>query len=95
MPFFVVWVLIDRLQAIVRAFAMLCAWAPTHQEDVSQVLKDRFSLFSHCLQDVFFGVAAAADARGPNACHRQRLVHKLLLDYAREQAHQRNPLLFH
>ena len=85
-----VWFLIDRLQAIVRAFAMLCAWAPTHQEDVSQVLKDRFSLFSHCLQDVFFGVAAAANAR-----HRQRLVHKLLLDYAREQAHQRNPLLFH
>ena len=61
----------------------------------SQVLKDRFSLFSHCLQDVFFGVAAAADARGPDARHRQRLVHKLLLDYAREQAHQRNPLLFH
>ena len=77
------------LQAVLRAFAMLCAWAPTQQEDVAQVLKNRFSLLSDSLQDVLFGAAPAADAR-----HRQRFVHKLLLNHAREQAHQRNPLLF-
>jgi hypothetical protein len=88
--------LIDSLlQAVLLSFSILLAWAPTQQEDVAKVLKNRFSVWSQILQDVLFSVARTArGASGLEAQDRNRFIHKLLLKYAREQAHQRSQSLF-
>jgi hypothetical protein len=73
---------------------MLLAWAPTQQEDVANVLKTRFSSCSQILQDVLFSASSTAcGAHGLEAQDRNRFIHKLLLKYAREQAHQRSQFL--
>ena len=80
------------LQAVLRAFSMLLAWAPTQQEDVAATLKHRFSSWAHVLNDVL-SYDACSDARvpGSEAHGRARFVHKLLLNYARDQAHKYRP----
>ena len=83
------------LQAVLRAVAMLAAWAPSQQEHVAKVLKSRFSSFSQIMQDVSFGVTCVAGAsQSSEAQLRYRFVHTLLLNYARGQARERNPTLF-
>ncbi len=86
--------LIACLQAVLRAFATLLAWAPTKQGDVAEVLKNRFLSCSRMLHDVLFSFSCTAGASAFGSQDRIRFVHKLLLKYARDQAHQRSPSLF-
>ena len=86
--------LIACLQAVLRSIAMLLAWAPTQQEDVANVLKNRFVSCSRMLHDVLFSFSSTAGASALGSQDRIRFVHKLLLQYARDQAHQRSPSLF-
>jgi hypothetical protein len=87
--------LFDRLlQAVLRAFATLLAWAPTLQDLVAETLKKRFVSCSHLLHDALFSVGSDVCLSASDTKNRIRFVHKLLLHYAREQAQQRSPSLF-
>ena len=86
--------LIACLQAVLCSIAMLLAWAPTQQEDVANVLKNRFVSCSRMLHDVLFSFSSTAGALALGSQDRIRFVHKLLLQYARDQAYQRSPSLF-
>jgi hypothetical protein len=87
--------LFDRLlQAVLRAFATLLAWAPTLQDLVAETLKKRFESCSHLLHDALFSVGSDVCLSASDTKNRSRFVHKLLLHYAREQAQQRSPSLF-
>jgi hypothetical protein len=82
------------LQAVLRAFSMLLAWAPTRQEDVASALKHRFASWSHAFNNaLFFDERLSASASDTDAKSRNRFVHKLLLNLARDQACQLRPSL--
>jgi hypothetical protein len=73
---------------------MLLAWAPTQQEDVAAILKQRFLSWSLALKEVlFFRGCSSIGSSSADAENRGRFVHKLMLNYARDQVHQFRPSL--
>ena len=84
MPFFVVWFLIDRLQAVLLGFACALARGSTvGNGDAGTSLNERFELFSSVMCDALVGWDAAQGREGKRSQRFLRMVLRHLLHEAR------------